>query len=126
MKKILVIDDEEIVRTSCLRALQHEGYEVMLAASGTEGLNMLNSDSYELVLLDLKMPDVDGMEVLARIKEQWPDTKVVMITGYSTVETAVQALRVGAYNFIEKPFTPDTLLTAVKEVMERTGESSKE
>jgi DNA-binding NtrC family response regulator len=62
------------------------------------------------------MPDMDGIEVLDNIKNKWPDTKVVMVTGYSTVDTAVQALRFGAFNFIEKPFTPDTLLNAVKEV----------
>ncbi|RJQ48878.1 MAG: sigma-54-dependent Fis family transcriptional regulator [Nitrospiraceae bacterium] len=126
MKRILVIDDEPIVRTSCMRALQYEGYEVMLAGSGNEGLDMLNKGSFELVLLDLKMPDMDGMEVLMKIKEQWPGTKVVMITGYSTVETAVQALRLGAYNFVEKPFTPDTLLSAVREVMENSGSRPKE
>ncbi len=120
MKKILVIDDEAIVRTSCERTLGPEGYEVKLAASGREGLSILEKESFSLVLLDLKMPDVDGIEVLNKINAIWPDTKVVMITGYSTVETAVQALRLGAYNFIEKPFTPDTLLTAVKEVFEKS------
>jgi two-component system NtrC family sensor kinase len=116
MNKILVIDDEPIVRTSCERTLAPEGYDVTSAASGKEGLEMLEKETFGLVLLDLKMPDMDGIEVLDNIKNKWPDTKVVMVTGYSTVDTAVQALRFGAFNFIEKPFTPDTLLKAVKEV----------
>jgi DNA-binding NtrC family response regulator len=116
MKKVLVIDDEEIVRLSCERTLRPAGYDVSVAAGGREGVELLEKESYALVLLDLKMPDMDGIEVLNRIQESWPDTKVVMITGYSTVDTAVQALRLGAVNFIEKPFTPDTLLKAVEEV----------
>lgn len=116
MNKILVIDDEPIVRISCERTLAPEGYDVTLTASGKEGLEIMEKETFGLVLLDLKMPDMDGIEVLDNIKEKWPDTKVVMVTGYSTVDTAVQALRFGAFNFIEKPFTPDTLLKAVKEV----------
>ncbi|RJQ22192.1 MAG: sigma-54-dependent Fis family transcriptional regulator [Nitrospiraceae bacterium] len=116
MKKILIIDDEAIVRTSCDRTLGPEGYTVKMAASGKDGIEFLEKEPFGLVLLDLKMPDMDGLEVLSKINSNWPDTKVVMITGYSTVETAVQALRMGAYNFIEKPFTPDTLLAAVTEV----------
>ncbi|MBI5740958.1 MAG: sigma-54-dependent Fis family transcriptional regulator [Nitrospirae bacterium] len=117
MKKVLVIDDEGIVRTSCERTLAQEGYGVELAASGREGIELLENESFGVVLLDLKMPDMDGMEVLQKIKDMWPDTKVIMISGYSTVDTAVQALRLGAYNFIEKPFTPDTLIAAVREVL---------
>lgn len=121
MKKILVIDDEAIVRISCERALGQEGYEVTSAASGREGLDFLEKNKFGLVLLDLKMPDIDGVEVLNTINRKWPDTKVIMITGYSTVEIAVQALRLGAYNFIEKPFTPDTLITAVREAFHNSG-----
>lgn len=124
MKKILVIDDEAIVRTSCERTLVPEGYDVRVASSGQEGLDFMGKETFSLVLLDLKMPDMDGIEVLDKIKTNWPDTKVVMVTGYSTVETAVQALRFGAYNFIEKPFTPDTLLTAVQEVFEISSQDS--
>ena len=118
MKKILVIDDEAIIRKSCERSLTPEGFEVVSAASGHEALEILEKGSFPLVLLDLKMPDMDGMEVLKQIKAKWPETKVIMITGYSTVETAVQALRLGAYNHLEKPFAPDKLLSAVKEAFE--------
>lgn len=118
MKKVLVIDDEAIVRISSKRTLEPEGYEVKLAESGKEGTEMLETETFDLILLDLKMPDMDGIEVLKVIMERWPGTKVIIVTGYSTVETAVQALRLGAYNHIEKPFTPDSLLNAVHEAFE--------
>jgi len=126
MNKILVIDDEAIVRISCERTLAPEGYQVRVASGGREGLVFLEKEPFSLVLLDLKMPDIDGIEVLNIIKEKWPDTKVVIITGYSTVDTAVQALRLGAFNFIEKPFTPDTLISAVKEIFDRTDQKPED
>lgn len=121
--KILVLDDEEIVRVSCKKCLTPEGYDVDVAANGVEGLAMTENNRYDVILTDLKMPDMDGMEFLARVKERHPDTKVIMITGYSTVEHAVKAMRMGAYNYIEKPFTPDALIDAVKEAL--TGERAE-
>lgn len=115
--RILVLDDEEIVRMSCKKCLIPEGYDVDVAANGIEGLAMTENNRYDVILTDLKMPDMDGMEFLAKVKERHPDTKVIMITGYSTVEHAVKAMRMGAYNYIEKPFTPDALIDAVKEAM---------
>ncbi len=115
--RILVLDDEEIVRVSCKKCLIPEGYDVDVAANGVEGLAMTENNRYDVILTDLKMPDMDGMEFLAKVKERHPDTKVIMITGYSTVEHAVKAMRMGAYNYIEKPFTPDALIDAVKEAM---------
>jgi DNA-binding NtrC family response regulator len=121
MIKILIIDDEEIIRISCERALQVSGFATGVAAGGREGIEMLEKEKYDVVLLDLKMPDIDGMEVLHRIKTSWPDVKVIMISGYSTVDTAVNALRQGAVNFIQKPFSPDTIISAINEV---TGDSN--
>ena len=115
--KILVIDDEDIVRTSCSRTLSPEGYEVKLAKNGSEGLKMAREDKFDLVLTDLKMPDMDGIEVLRIIKEQWPETEVIIVTGYQTVDTAVKAIKLGAYDYIEKPFTPDALISAVTEAL---------
>lgn len=115
--RILVLDDEEIVRVSCKKCLIPEGYDVDVAANGVEGLSMTENNRYDVILTDLKMPDMDGMEFLVKVKERHPDTKVIMITGYSTVEHAVKAMRIGAYNYIEKPFTPDALIEAVKEAM---------
>ena len=119
MKKILVIDDEPIVRISSKRTLVPEGYNVELADSGKAGIEILEKDSFDLVLLDLKMPDMGGIEVLKVIMERWPGTKVIIVTGFSTVDTAVEALRIGAFNHIEKPFTPHSLLEAVNEVFEK-------
>ena len=115
--KILVVDDEDIVRTSCSRTLSPEGYDVRLAKNGAEGLKMASEERFDLVLTDLKMPDMDGIEVLRIIKEKWPETAVIIVTGYQTVDTAVKAIKLGAYDYIEKPFTPDALITAVREAL---------
>jgi DNA-binding NtrC family response regulator len=115
--RILVVDDEDIVRTSCSRTLSPEGYEVRLAKNGVEGLKMASEERFDLVLTDLKMPDMDGIEVLRIIKEKWPETSVIIVTGYQTVDTAVKAIKLGAYDYIEKPFTPDALISAVAEAM---------
>jgi DNA-binding NtrC family response regulator len=111
--KILVVDDEGIVRTSCSRALSPEGYEVKLSQNGADAMRMLEEESFDLVLTDLKMPDIDGIEVLKMIKERWPQTEVIVITGYQTVDTAVKSIKLGAFDYIEKPFTPDSLIAAV-------------
>ena len=115
--KILVVDDEDIVRTSCSRTLVPEGYDVRLAKNGVEGLQMAAEERFDLVLTDLKMPDMDGIDVLRNIKEKWPETHVIIVTGYQTVDTAVKAIKLGANNYIEKPFTPDALLSAVTEAL---------
>jgi DNA-binding NtrC family response regulator len=111
--KLLVIDDESIVRTSCKRVLSPEGYEVRLAANAFEGIKMMEEEQFDVVLTDLKMPDMDGITVLETIKERWPETQVIVITGYQTVDTAVKSIKLGAFDYIEKPFTPDALLSAV-------------
>ncbi|HET6515924.1 MAG TPA: response regulator [Thermodesulfovibrionales bacterium] len=116
--KILVIDDEEIVRVSCKKCLAPEGYDVDVAPSGIEGMKMAETSAYDLILTDLKMPDMDGMEFLLKTREKRPAAKVIMITGYSTVENAVKAIKSGAFNYIEKPFTPDALVAAVKDALD--------
>lgn len=115
--KILVIDDEDIVRTSCCRTLVPEGYDMKTAGNGFEGLKMLEEEKFDLVLTDLKMPDMDGIEVLKKIKEEWPEIMVIIITGYQTVDTAVKSIKLGAFDYIEKPFTPDTLIAAVAKAL---------
>ncbi len=117
--KVLVIDDEDIVRTSCSRALTPEGYEVKMARNGFDGLRMIEEEEFDLVLTDLKMPDMDGIEVLGKIKEEWPGIEVIIITGYQTVDTAVKAIKLGAFDYIEKPFTPDALVSAVRNAFEQ-------
>lgn len=115
---VLVIDDEDIVRTSCNRTLVPEGYEIRMARNGFDGLQLLEKERADLVLTDLKMPDMDGIEVLRTIKERWPEVEVIIITGYQTVDTAVKAIKLGAFDYIEKPFTPDTLISAVDKAFE--------
>ncbi|MBI5188422.1 MAG: response regulator [Nitrospirae bacterium] len=115
--KILVIDDEDIITESCHRALTPEGYEVKMAKNGVDGLKMFENEPFDLVLVDIKMPDIDGIEVLRKVKEGWPDTEVIMITEYGTVATAVSAIKLGAYDYIEKPFTPEVLLSSVKKAI---------
>ncbi len=115
--KVLVIDDEDIVLKSCHRVLTPEGYDVKTAKTGEDGLKMLEKKPFNIALVDIKMPDMDGIEVLRRIKGKWPQTQVIIITGYSTIATAVSTLKLGAYDYIEKPFTPDDILSVVKEAL---------
>ena len=123
-KKILVIDDEAIVRVSCERVLKPEGYHVVVTQKGTDAIGMLEDERFDLVLTDLKMPDMDGLEVLKTIKSKWPDIIVIIITGYGTISTAIQAIKLGAYEYIEKPFTPEDILKAVKKALtERTNDA---
>jgi DNA-binding NtrC family response regulator len=116
---ILIIDDEDIVRVGCQRILKPQGYDVSTARNGIDGLRLIEDAPFDLVLTDLKMPDMDGIEVLRRVKEGWPDTEVIMITGYGTVDTAVNAMKLGAFDYIEKPFTPDSLTFLVSRALER-------
>jgi len=117
MTKILTIDDELIVRISCERTLSSAGYEVKSAAGGKEGIEILEQERFNLVLLDLKMPDIDGIEVLKLIRVKWPETKVIIITGYSTDQTSKETMKHGAHKFLEKPFTPDSLLSLINDTL---------
>jgi DNA-binding NtrC family response regulator len=115
--KVLVIDDEDIVLTSCHRALTPVGYEVRMAKRGMDGLKMLRNEPFDIVLVDIKMPDMDGIEVLRRIKEEWPDMPVVIITGFSTIDAAVFTIKLGAYDYIEKPFSPERIVSTIKKAL---------
>lgn len=114
---ILVIDDEESMRDSCMQSLSRKGYNVETAEDGTKGLGKLKDKAYDLVILDMKMPGLNGMEVLKEIKRDNPDTIVIVITGYATIESAVEAMKQGAYDFIPKPFTPESLRMIVKRAL---------
>ncbi len=119
-RNILVIDDEPIVLDSCRRILNQEGYEVRGASNGREGLKKIEEDKYDAVLVDWKLPEIDGMEVLRIIKKNHPDIIVVMITGYPSVESAVKAMKLGVSDYVSKPFAPEEL----KEVLIKAIESS--
>ncbi len=123
---VLIVDDEEIVRVSCRRILVPEGYDVRSAGSAAEGLAILADCPIDVVLTDLKMPDIDGIEVLRRVKEEWPDIEVIMITGYQTINTAVQAIKLGAFDYIEKPFIPNDIVEAIeKAITHKQGNKKK-
>jgi DNA-binding NtrC family response regulator len=117
--RILVVDDEMIVCESCKRILEEEGYEVEIALSGREALEKFKENPSDVVITDLKMPGMDGMEVLTIFRRDYPDAIVIMITGYSTVETAVEAMKLGAFDYIPKPFTPDEVSIVVKKAIEK-------
>jgi len=114
-----VVDDEPIVCESCQRILQEEGYEVECTLSGKEAFDKMRENPFDIVITDLKMPGIDGMEVLKTFRKGYPDVIVIMITGYSTVETAVEAMKVGAFDYIPKPFTPDEVSVVVKKALEK-------
>jgi two-component system sensor histidine kinase/response regulator len=116
---ILVIDDELGIREGCRRALEPQGFTVETAATMQEALRQIQEGDFDLVLLDVMMPDGRGIDLLAPIHEKDPDTVCVIITGYATVELAVEAIKRGAYDFISKPFTSDLLLMTVNQGLER-------
>jgi DNA-binding NtrC family response regulator len=117
--KILAVDDEEIVLKSCRKILEGGGHEVFTALSGQEALDLLKKEPIDIVITDIKMPVMDGMEVLERVKKEYPDILVIIITGYSTVQSAVQAMKLGAFDYIPKPFTPDEVLVVVEKALEK-------
>ncbi|MCS7177881.1 MAG: hybrid sensor histidine kinase/response regulator [Anaerolineae bacterium] len=117
--RILVIDDEEGIRAGCRRALEPEGYIVETASTGQEGLHRVQEGRFDLVLVDVVLPDMRGVDLLRPILEKDPDVVCVVITGYATVELAVQAIRSGAYDFLSKPFTADILRMTVAQGLER-------
>ncbi len=116
--KILVVDDELIVRDSLKEWLEEEGFSVDMAESGQKALDKLSANPYHLMLTDIKMPGMDGVEVLQKAKESFPDLTVVMMTAYATVETAVEAMKTGSLDYLIKPFDPDKLIPMVLNIYE--------
>src|SRR5512147_103153 len=119
--KILVVDDDQTIRDGCSRILSKSGWTVIAAENGQKGLDEIRSlrGEIDVVLLDLMMPGLSGMEVLEQSLQADPDLLVIVITGYATVESAVEAMKKGAYDFIAKPFAPDQLRIVVKRALER-------
>lgn len=119
MTKILVIDDERSIRNSMKDILQYEGHEVVLAENGMEGLVSVKSEKPDIVFCDIKMPKMEGIEVLERIKEFSADTPVIMISGHGTIDTAIEAIQKGAYDFIEKPLDLNRILITIKNATDK-------
>ena len=125
MAKILIIDDEAPIRASLREILEYEGYQVQEAENGLEGVRLAAKFSYDVIFCDIKMPEMDGMEVLDAFSEKQIKTCVVMISGHATVPTAVESLKKGAYDFIQKPLDLNRILLTVRHAMEQ-GELVKE
>lgn len=115
--KILIVDDEPVVRLGYQRVLESVTTEVEAVGDGEEALRSMESQPSDLVFLDLHMPGMDGMEVLKRIKDRWPECEVVVITGYPTLESAKEAVRLDAFDYLAKPVGPDDVFKAANDAM---------
>ncbi len=121
MAKILVIDDERPIRNALKEILEYEKFKVDLAEDGASGISMVQNKKFDIILCDIKMPKMDGMEVLERINMLSPETPVVMVSGHANVQTAVEALKIGAYDFIEKPLDLNRLLVTVRNALDKSS-----
>jgi two-component system, NtrC family, nitrogen regulation response regulator NtrX len=120
MAKILIIDDEKSIRNTLQEILEYENHSVDQATNGQEGIELFEKDKYDIVLCDIKMPGMDGIEVLDKLVERSPEIAVIMISGHGNIDTAVEAIKKGAYDFIEKPPDLNRLLVSLRNAMERT------
>jgi PAS domain S-box-containing protein len=118
--RILVVDDEKRIRDGCHKVLSQEGFEVAKAETGELGIKMIEEAHYDVVFLDLMMPGLSGFDVLAHVKALHPDTVIIVITGYATVEYSIEAMKKGAFDFIPKPFSPDQLRVVASKAIEYT------
>lgn len=116
---VLVVDDEEVVRRSYQRVLASEHCHVQAVGDGDEALKAMEARPYDIVLLDLRMPGMDGMVVLETIKRRWPEGEVIVITGYPSVDTAKEAIRLGAFDYLAKPLAPGEVIEAANSAMEQ-------
>jgi ATP-dependent Lon protease len=120
-QRILVVDDEEIVRKNLSHFLSKENYVVITAPNGVEALKKMEASDFDVILTDIKMERVDGMEILKRSRIRYPDTEVIMITGYATVDSAVESMKHGAFHYIAKPFKLDDVRSIVKQALDKKG-----
>jgi DNA-binding response OmpR family regulator len=118
-KSILVVDDEKNIRTTIIKSLNPTDYIVHTAVNGEQALTKMDEEEFDLVFLDLTMPGLNGMEVLHRIRRSRPGTEVIMITAHGSVDDAVQAMKLGAADFIQKPFTPSEIKESARHALER-------
>jgi DNA-binding response OmpR family regulator len=119
--KTLIVDDDPIVLHSCKRVFEAEGFEVCLVPSADKALEVMKDNIFDIVLIDVKMPERDGMYLIRVVKKQWPEVPIVVMSGYPTPETIAEGLKLGAEEFIAKPFTPEELLAIVCQVLRKRG-----
>lgn len=119
ISKILIVDDDEVVRLSYLRSLANTDWNVESTWDGNDALRVMDEKGFDVVLLDLRMPGMDGMEVLKAIKDKWPETEVVIITGYPSIDTAKEAVRLGARDYLAKPVYRDDVINAANDAMKQ-------
>src|SRR6202142_4563186 len=135
--RILIVDDDDVVRQSYLRSLQSISCNVATAGDGEAALQSMERDPFDAVLLDMRMPGQDGLSVLRTIKQKWPESEVVIITGYPTVDSAKEAVRLGAYDYVAKPVGPQDVINvadgaitrkqwALRRVAGETGSAARE
>lgn len=125
-KRILVVDDEKNIRTTVGYALEMDGHEVDTAVNGEDALQKMENTDYALVLLDLQMPGLNGIETLAEIAQRTPETSVAIVTAHGTIDNAVEAMKLGAIDFIQKPFTPKEIRALANEVLSRAALSPQD
>ncbi len=116
---ILIVDDEQIILDSIRKHLRREDYNIQTVLTAKEAIERFKSESINIVLTDLMMPEIDGMELMAIIKKDHPDVRVIMITGYATISTAQQAKQLGAFDYLAKPFTKSELLKVIEKACDR-------
>ena len=121
MSRILVIDDERSIRNTLKDILEYEKYNVDLAEDGSKGIEKIKTAEYDIVLCDIKMPGMDGIEVLEHLVELTPDTPVVMISGHGNIDTAVDSIKKGAFDYIEKPLDLNRLLITIRNAMDKSN-----
>lgn len=119
-KNILVVDDDTGVRTVFSSILRKEGYRVTAVKNGYEAIKVIDEESFDLALVDLRMPGLDGIQVLERIRSRRPQTRVIIYSAYGSVEDAVEAMRKGAADYLNKPFSPNELEVSVKKALEKS------
>ena len=123
---ILIVDDEEVLQDVLTSLLREEGFETRSARTGAEGLELLEREEIDLVLLDLMLPDISGLEVLKRIRVDDPDQQIIVITAYSSIESAIDAMREGAFHYIPKPFKNEEVLLTVRKALEQRQLATRE
>jgi two-component system response regulator HydG len=117
--KVLVVDDEPVVVNSIRKTLARKAFKVAEAFSGKEALSRIMAENFDMVLLDMKLPDANGLELISDIKKRKPNLRVVIVTGYASIDTAVEAIKRGANDYMAKPFTPEELFSTASRVLDR-------